>query len=115
MRTLRNHRGTLTEFAFLIPLVVTTMLVALQLLLIITQRSETHAIADRIAFLAAAAGVSVALQEAELQQKLIPAISTITVTASGQQLIVTISATLDLIVPITELDYSVTAISRREP
>lgn len=115
MRWLRNQRGSLTEFAILVPLILITMLTVLQLLLINTQRSESYAIADRIAFLAAAVGVPDALAEAALVRDQYSYIEKIEITRNYATMQVKLIAVANILLPIPNISYQVMAATAIEP
>lgn len=115
MRWLRNQRGSLPEFAILVPLILITMLTVLQLLLINTQRSESYAIADRIAFLAAAVSVPDALAEAALVRDQHSYIEKIEITRNDATMQVKLIAVANILLPIPSISYQVMAATAIEP
>jgi hypothetical protein len=115
MKWLCNQRGSITEFAILVPLVVITMLTVLQLLLINTQRSESYAIADRIAFLAAAVSVPSALTEVALIKAEYSHIEQIQITRNDTKMQVKLIAEVNTLLPIPRISYQVIAASAIEP
>lgn len=115
MKWLRNQRGSITEFAILVPLILITMLTVLQLLLINTQRSESYAIADRIAFLAAAVSVPSAMTEAALMRDKYSYIEQIEITRNDTKMQVKLIAVANILLPIPKINYQVIAATAIEP
>jgi hypothetical protein len=115
MRSLGNKRGSIAEFAVIVPLVISATIVVMQLMLLITQRSQNHAMADRIAFLAATAGMSVAAMEADQIRMMHPAISTILVSEELGRVKVVLNAEANLFLPIAPVKYQISATAIKEP
>jgi Flp pilus assembly protein TadG len=100
MKSLLNQRGAaLGEFAFLVPVVLITTFTVLQLMLLVGQRSQTHAIADRLGFVSATSGIAVAQFEAAEFQRKNADIRAISITQSGELLIVKLNAVANLLLP----------------
>lgn len=115
MRIVRNQRGSITEFATMVPLVILTCFLVLQLLLLIGQRSESHAIADRIAFIAATTDTQTAHQAATNIKKLDSKIIKIEINDLGERIKVTLQSQVNLLIPVTKFQYEIDASVVKEP
>lgn len=115
MKLIRDQRGSIAEFATMVPLVILTCLLVLQLLLLIGQRSENHAIADRIAFIAATTDSQIAWQAASNAKRSDSKITNIEIEDLGELVKVTIRSVVDLIIPVGKFTYEDNALVVKEP
>lgn len=115
MMFFRNQRGSVTEFAVLVPAVLITAFTVLQLLIINAQRSEGYAIADRISFLAAAVSMQTAAVEASAMKAQHSYIESIQIHRITNNMKVTLTAAANLLLPLPPIKYQVVATSILEP
>jgi Flp pilus assembly protein TadG len=115
MKTALNQRGSvLGEFAFLVPFVLIATFTVLQLMLLVSQRSQTHAIADRLGFISATSGIAAAQLEAIKYQNKFADIKAISITKSGSMNNVKLSATANLLLPLN-FEYQINIVTPVEP
>jgi hypothetical protein len=115
MRSALNQRGSvLGEFAFLVPFVLIATFTVLQLMLLVSQRSQTHAIADRLGFVSATSGVLAAQLDAARYQSKYADIKAIAITTSGAIHIVKLTAAANLLLPL-KFEYQINVVTPAEP
>jgi hypothetical protein len=111
-----NQRGSLLgEFAFLVPLVVIAVMVTMQLMLLLSQRSQNHALADRVAFVAATGGIAMARLEAAKYQTSYADISSIEISKVGELVQVNLNSTANLLLPQLRFNYQLKVLLPAEP
>ncbi len=115
MMFFRNQRGSVAEFAVLVPAVLITAITVLQLLIINAQRSESYAIADRISFLAAAVSMQTAAVEASAMKAQHSYIESIQIDRITNHMQVTLTAAANLFLPLPPIKYQVVVKSLLEP
>ncbi len=115
MRWVRNQHGSITEFAILVPLVLITTFSVLQLLLLNAQRSESYAIAERIAFLAAVVSVQSAMVEADLMRDQHSYIEQIDITRINTKMQVRLIAAANILLPVPKISYQIISATAIEP
>jgi len=115
MNRILNQRGSIIEFTLIAPMVISLALVVMQLMFLFTQREQSRAAADRIAFLAATLDKSAAAFEAQRIMTSFPAITDVAITNNPDLVKVEITATAKLFLPIPELTYQIEAEAVKEP
>ncbi len=116
MKWLANQRGSLLgEFAFLVPLVVIAVMVTMQLMLLLSQRSHNYALADRVAFVAATTGLLAARSEAAKFQSSYSDISSIQISEIGNLVQVSLDSTANLLLPQLRFRYQLKVLLPVEP
>ena len=115
MRWFQNQRGSVTEFALLAPLVLIVAFSALQLLIVSMQRSESYAVADRIAFIAAAINHNAALLESEKFKSQYSYIESVDIFRGENSVQVRLQAAVNTLLPLPKIRYEIVTISVVEP
>lgn len=111
-----DTRGSLvTEFAYLVPMLIAVTLAVTQILILLTQRSNYYAVADRIAFIAATTSLAEANYAANQIKLASPNVASIKVSKVGAEVKVTIEVVANLLVPRPEVKYQLTTALPIEP